>query len=188
MLLQLWCHFQPTASILSRAGDILLLFILVPTAALMAWTGAVCTPRSPSHINNISYNRLLPEVPTEVLRLWKWSHHLAAVSHSSFWVHALYLASLPLLPWQPKAALWHRDKKFTGLQLFLLRAKSNPFHIFLLSGKLEPEQLTSNFNIHYRKQKALTFLEYYLHCFSDWTTGRSFNWSQTSSGWNVLIK
>lgn len=46
-------------------------FVLVPTAAIMALTEAVCTPKSPFHINNIRYHRLVPEVPRGIAQAVK---------------------------------------------------------------------------------------------------------------------
>lgn len=94
----------------SRAGDILLLFLLVPPAAIMALTEAVCTPRSPFHINNIRYNRLLPEEPTAAAQAVKMKPSACSS------VTLKFLSSCPIFclpsspPWQRKAALWHRQR------------------------------------------------------------------------------
>lgn len=83
--------------------------------------------------------------PQQLPRLWKWSHHLAVVSHSSFEARVPHSASLPLLPWQHKAALCiGRDKKFTGLQLFLLRAVK-PILDFLVDRKTRARRAHQQF-------------------------------------------
>lgn len=125
--------------------------LLVPRAATVALPEAGCAPRSPFHINNISYNSLLPgaQRSSQAVKTKPPSCSRVTLKFLSSWpISCFPLLPPPLLPWQREAALWQdTDNKFTGLQLFLLKAKSNPFYIFLLTGKPEPEQLSSNFNI-----------------------------------------
>lgn len=120
----------------SRAGDILLLFILLPTAAIMALTEPVCTPRSPLHISN---TRLQQARFRGAQRSGSGCENKAIIMQqchtqvSKFVPHIL----LPFLSSQGHVKLHFgtdRDKKFTGLQLFLQRA-IKPILNFLVDRK-----------------------------------------------------